>query len=76
MLQENFHRLDRHGAVAVHRDARNLSGLHQFLEHEEKFLGAFDGKCGHDHAAAALHGLADDLGQFRPRIVGRVLRLP
>ena len=73
MLQEDFDRLDRHGAVAVHRDARNLPGFHQILKHEEKFLRAFDGERRHDHTAAALDGLADDPCQFRPRIVRRVL---
>ena len=45
--------------------ARNLPGLHQIFDHEEKLLGTFDGKCGHNHAAAPLHRLADDRGQFR-----------
>ncbi len=73
-LRKTSHCFDRHGAVAVHRHARNLPGLHQLFDHEEKFLGTFDGKCGHDHAAATLHRLADDRGQFRPGIVRGVLR--
>ncbi len=73
VFQKNFDRLDRHRAVAVHRNAGNLPGFHQLFDDEQKFLGTLDGKRGHNHAAPTLRRLADDLRQFRSGIVRRVL---
>ena len=51
------------------RHARNLALLHEFLQHEQEFLGALDGKGRHYHAAAALQGRANHRGHLRARIV-------
>src|SRR5215831_12656527 len=67
VLQENFDGLDRHRTVAKDRNSRRLSGLHQFLEHENKFLCTLDGKSRDNHCAAALHSLANQIRQLRPR---------
>src|SRR5512146_3411942 len=68
VLQEYLHRLDRHWTVSEDRNARNLSGLHQFLQEEQKFLCSFDRECRHDDAASALNGLRDEASQFGTRI--------
>src|SRR5713226_6524384 len=62
VFQENFNRLDGHGTVAIDGNTRKLSRFHQYFQHEEKLLRALDSKRGHNHAASALHRLADDFG--------------
>src|SRR5882672_6601956 len=44
VLQKNIDRLDGHRAVAKNWNAGNLSRLHQFLEHEKKFLRTLNRK--------------------------------
>ena len=75
VFQEDLDRLDRHRAVGVDGDTRNLLSLHQFLEHEQQLLGAFDGECRDHDAASALHGGADQGGQFRLGVVMRMLAI-
>src|SRR3954464_11160425 len=69
MLQKDFHCLDCHGAVAKHRDARDLTRLDQVLDDEDELLGALDGKRRNNHAAAALGYSGDQAREFRQRVL-------
>src|SRR6266581_3476086 len=68
VLQKNFDRLDGHRTVAKNWNAGNLAGLHQFLEHEKKFLRPFNRKRRDHNAPAALYRFANQTRQFRTRV--------
>ncbi len=73
VLEEDLHRVDSHRRVGKDRDARNLVLLHQFLEQEEKLLGALHGKGRHHDAAPALHGRIDQRGHLGHHVFVRMM---
>src|SRR5215469_5169423 len=75
VLQENFDGLNRHRTVAKDRNFRRLSGLHQFLKHENEFLCTLDGKSRDNHCAAPLPSFTNQIRQLRPRVILRMLAI-
>src|SRR5437763_9810141 len=59
VFHENLNRFNGHGAVNKYREAWNLAAFHQIFYDEKKLLGALNGKCGNNHAAAAVYCIRD-----------------
>ena len=75
VFQENFHGLNGHGTIAVDGYSRNLARFDQLLDHENKFLRAFNCERRNHDTAAALDRFANQCCERGARIVGRVLAI-
>lgn len=65
-LGVNFRGIRGHGAVHVHGNRRDESGLFQFPKLKKNDGGATDGERGNDRRAAALQRAVDDFPQVVP----------
>src|SRR4051812_32789969 len=76
MFHEDLDRLDGHRTVEMHRDARDLTCLHQVFDHEQKLLRTFDSEGRNYDCSATRNRIFDRLDQLRPWIGSRVQTIP